>query len=188
MSFQDPESELSRFNRGEMDDGLHAWTAEVLAAASEVRLRSGGTFDAGCTGRGTDLSGIAKGFAVDRAVDDLKLAGVERGIVNAGDDLAVFGDSDVEVGVRDPANPTRVAALVRLCNEALCSSGRAIDPRTRLPVPGNDGASVRAPTCTIADALTKVVGVQDASSLPLLRSFGAAALLFCDGRMVSLET
>jgi FAD:protein FMN transferase len=38
-----------------------------------------------------DLGGIAKGFAVDRAVDALKENGVENGIVNAGGDLRVFG-------------------------------------------------------------------------------------------------
>jgi len=187
MSFQDPASELSRLNRGADTDTPHAWTAEVLAAASNLYERSAGAFDATCAGNGIDLSGIAKGFAVDRAIDALKTAGVERGVVNAGGDLAVFGDADIEVGVRDPADRSRLIAVVRLRNEAFASSGRAIDPRTRQLVPGNDGASVRAPTCMIADALTKAVGVNGEAALPLLRSFGAAALLFRDGRMVLLE-
>src|SRR3954451_11604778 len=38
-----------------------------------------------------DLGGIAKGFAVDRAIDALPCHGVREGIVNAGGDLAVFG-------------------------------------------------------------------------------------------------
>jgi thiamine biosynthesis lipoprotein ApbE len=38
-----------------------------------------------------DLGGIAKGFAVDRAVKALKCAGLASGVVNAGGDLRVFG-------------------------------------------------------------------------------------------------
>jgi thiamine biosynthesis lipoprotein len=37
-----------------------------------------------------DLGGIAKGFAVDRAVDALKENGIECGLVNAGGDLRTF--------------------------------------------------------------------------------------------------
>ena len=40
-------------------------------------------------GIGIDLGGIAKGFAVDRAVETLKRLGVLGGVVNAGGDLAV---------------------------------------------------------------------------------------------------
>lgn len=188
MSFQDPASELGRFNRGEAIEDLHPWTQAVVAAAADLCARSGGTFDAARgDGGAVDLSGIAKGFAVDRAVDALKAAGVARGIVNAGGDLAVFGDEEVEVGVRDPAQPGRLAALVRLGNEAFASSGKAIDPTTGELTAAIDGASVRAPTCMMADALTKVVGVSGEAALPLLREFGAAALLFRQGRMVPLE-
>ncbi len=186
MSFQERESELSRYNRGQRC-GLHPWTEDVLAVAANLRRRSAGAFDAGCGGLGTDLSGIAKGFAVDRAVDVLKSAGMSRGIVNAGGDLAVFGDEAVEVGVRDPADRARLAAMVALSDEAFASSGRMLDPATRRPATTCDGASVRAPSCMIADALTKVVGVAGETARPLLRELGASALLFRDGRMVTLE-
>ena len=186
MSFQEPDSELSRHNRGAAASGLHPWTQQVLAAAADLGARSDGAFDAACVGGGIDLSGIAKGFAVDRAVDALKSAGVARGIVNAGGDLAVFGDHEVPVGVRDPAEPRRLAAIVRLGNTAFASSAQPLDPATRRPVPGCAGASVRATSCMIADALTKVVGVSGEVAVPLLREMGAVALLFRDGRMVTL--
>jgi thiamine biosynthesis lipoprotein len=184
MSFQEPESELSRHNRGMATADLHPWTQQVLAAAADLRVRSGGAFDAACGGN-IDLSGIAKGFAVDRAVDALKAAGVTRGFVDAGGDLAVFGDHEVSVGVRDPAEPRRLSAIVRLGNAAFASSGRPFDPATRRPADCS-GASVRAPSCMIADALTKVVGVAGEAAEPLLREQGAAALLFRAGRMVTL--
>src|SRR5439155_26639499 len=42
-----------------------------------------------------DFDGIAKGYAVDCAVDVLRNAGVEQAVVNAGGDLRVYGP-DVE--------------------------------------------------------------------------------------------
>jgi thiamine biosynthesis lipoprotein len=186
MSFQEPESELSRLNRRAQNADFHPWTRKVLAAAAELKACSDGTFDPRRAG-GIDLGGIAKGFAVDRAVEILKAAGVECGVVNAGGDLLVFGNEERQIGVRDPADPARLLALVTLNNQAFASSGRAVDPATGNPVRGNDGASVRAPSCMIADALTKVVGVAEERALPLLRRFAADALLFRGGRMVVLE-
>jgi thiamine biosynthesis lipoprotein len=187
MSFQEPGSELSWLNRegsGIIAD-LHPWSAQVLAAATEIREMSQGVFDAAIGGR-VDLSGIAKGFAVDRAVEALRAAGVGQGIVNAGGDLAVFGEDARQVAVRDPIDRSRIAATATLRDEALASSGRAIDPRTRRLVEAIAGASVRAPSCMIADALTKVVGVLGEAAIPVLRHYGASAVLFQGGSVVRL--
>jgi thiamine biosynthesis lipoprotein len=181
MSFQEPGSELSRLNRqgASVVAGLHPWTRRVLAAAAELRARSAGAFDTtAATGGPIDLSGIAKGFAVDRAAETLRASGVDSGIVNAGGDLAVFGPEAREIAVRDPDDPSRIAATVTLRDAALASSGRAIDPRTGRPVETIVGASVSAASCMIADALTKVVGVMGAGATPLLRHYRASAMLF----------
>jgi thiamine biosynthesis lipoprotein len=189
MSFQDPASEVSRLNREGLSvaAALHPWTREVIDAALDIRERSNGAFDAtaGAEGR-LDLSGIAKGFAVDRAVDALRAAGVTSGTVNAGGDLAVFGPIDVEVAVRHPVYSTRLAAFVTLRERALASSGRVIDPATGRMASDIEGASVTAPTCMLADALTKVVGVAGQSAVPLLRHYRATALMFCPGQTVQL--
>ena len=52
-----------------------------------------------------------------------------------------------------------------------------IDPRLRQPPRRLAGVSVRAPTCMIADALTKIVMVDPASAPALLRLERAAALI-----------
>jgi FAD:protein FMN transferase len=189
VSFQEPDSELSRLNcqGAAVAATLHPWTRLVLATAAELRERSQGAFDvAAGVGGAIDLSGIAKGFAVDRAVDVLRAGGVPQGVVNAGGDLSVFGQESRQVGVRDPCDPSRLAAVVTLHNEALASSGRAIDPRTRRLVETVAGASVRAPSCMIADALTKVVGVMAEAALPVLHGYGASAILFRNGSAVRL--
>jgi thiamine biosynthesis lipoprotein len=138
-----------------------------------------------------DLGGIAKGYAVDRAVAVLRERGIDQGIVNAGGDLAVFGPRPETIHVRDPREPARALCLVELSNAALATSGArfdpiagpavtasaVIDPRTGAPVASHLGATVRAPTCMLADALTKVVMATGEAAAPLLAAYGASAII-----------
>jgi FAD:protein FMN transferase len=137
-----------------------------------------------------DLGGIAKGYAVDRAAAVLRERGIGQGIVNAGGDLAVFGALTETIHVRDPRDPTRAMCLLDLANAALATSGgcfdpmagsmptgsAVIDPRTAAPVAGIIGTTVRAPSCMLADALTKVVMTMGEAAAPLLAHYGASAL------------
>lgn len=144
-----------------------------------------------------DLGGIAKGFAVDRALDVLREHGVPQGLVNAGGDLAAFGAEPEPVFIRHPLDPDRLVCQVQIANEALASSGgrldlfesssvahhAIIDPRTREPPRAIAGVSVRAPSCLMADALTKVVMIQGEDSIQgedlaaLLDHYRASALV-----------
>jgi thiamine biosynthesis lipoprotein len=136
-----------------------------------------------------DLGGIAKGYAVDRAVAVLRDRGIVQGIVNAGGDLAVFGALAEMIQIRDPRDPARAMCVVEVANAALATSGSrfdpvaaraptasaVIDPRTGAPA-SLLGATVRAPTCMLADALTKIVMATGEAAAPLLASYGASAL------------
>lgn len=138
-----------------------------------------------------DLGGIAKGFAVDRAVETLKCAGVPSGVVNAGGDLRVFGWKSELVHLRHPAEPMRPAGAISLRERALATSGiyftqkrrgRAVissllDGRTRRCSRKLISVSVAAPVCMIADALTKIVFVLGEKSAALLARYHADALL-----------
>lgn len=138
-----------------------------------------------------DLGGIAKGYAVDLAVDALQAAGAGAGCVNAGGDLRVFGDVDFPVLIRDPQMPTRAGRQLQLRAQALATSagyfssrlheGRhttaLLDARNGQPVPAGRSASVMAPSCMLADALTKVVIATADAAHPLLACFGATAFL-----------
>ena len=137
-----------------------------------------------------DLGGIAKGFAVDRAVATLRACGVPQGLVNAGGDIAVFGPEAVAVHVRDPRHPGRTLLHVEIRDEAIASSANAfdrssdtvgmamiIDPGTRRPSTAIHGATVRAPLCVLADALTKLVILAGQSAETLLGKYDASALL-----------
>ena len=137
-----------------------------------------------------DLGGIAKGFAVDRAIEALRRHGIAEGLVNAGGDLSAFGPRVQAVDIRDPRQPDHPMCRVELRNAALASSaGRydpvragdvsgcaVIDPLTAMPVRAILGATVCAPCCVIADALTKVVMNAGEAGAPILTHYGASAL------------
>jgi len=150
-----------------------------------------------------DLGGIAKGFAVDRALDVLRHKGMTQGLVNAGGDLAAFGPQPQTVYIRNPSNPQRLLCSVRVMDGALASSGgridlfqasgiancAIIDPHTQEPVTAAAGATVAAPTCVVADGLTKVVMIQGADATPLLDRYRASAMLvLADGSTCATST
>lgn len=138
-----------------------------------------------------DLGGIAKGFAVDRAVATLCDLGIPGGIVNAGGDLRAFGAQARTVHIRDPRHPSRSVCRIEVTDEALASTARCvdlvggsqsgssavIDPATQRPVGLIDGATVRARSCMVADALTKIVMISGSDAGELLESYQADALL-----------
>ena len=133
-----------------------------------------------------DLGGIAKGFAVDRAVERLRAAGVRNGVVNAGGDLRCFGPRIERVHVRHPADPTVLLPLAELREGAVATSaayftrrrlaGREVSaqvhPRRPRYVP-SDSVSVAAARCITADAWTKVLLLGGARLLGRARRAGA---------------
>jgi thiamine biosynthesis lipoprotein len=191
--------ELGRLPRGQTD----GWPVFGKPAKAEaIELLSGGRVRFARPEVRIDLGGIAKGFAVDRAIDVLRDHGMPRGLVNAGGDLAAFGPHAETVHIRNPRDPSRLMLGLAIENQALASSGHrfdplrsantsgtaTIDPRTGKPVQAIIAATVRAPTCMIADALTKVVMVEAASAGPLLEHYTAGALMvLADGGVQMTE-
>ncbi|MED5621162.1 FAD:protein FMN transferase [Ideonella sp. BN130291] len=111
------------------------------------------------------LDGIAKGFAVDLAVQTLRRCGATSGWVNAGGDLRVFGERSVPVQRRELDDS--LTPLGQLRNAALASSrvGGALDerfPGCIVGAPANapvEVLSVVARSAWRADALTKVAAL-----------------------------
>ncbi|WP_024851810.1 FAD:protein FMN transferase [Hydrogenovibrio kuenenii] len=118
------------------------------------------------------LDGIAKGYAVDKAIETLKIEGIESGWVNAGGDIQVFGHLTLPVALRLPekthAEPQR--PLCELHNQAIASSqagqeidqyypGHIIAPKDRNISPAL--VSVIAHEAWLADGLTKVFALAD---------------------------
>ncbi len=166
---------------------IDAWTHAVLELAHRLHRDSGGVFDP-CRpaqpGRladlellapdavrchapvALDLGGIAKGFAVDRAVDTLQRLGCSSGLVNAGGDVRCFGPTTQRIVVTDDASADR-SLRVALDNNALAVSAPRssrspaehvgyYDGSTAAIVPGRWAAVIAAESAT-ADALCKCV-------------------------------
>lgn len=200
MSRFEPDSDVVRFAAlaaGETMD-VEPETAEVLQAAWVLQVASGGLFDI-TQGRAPqgwhceqrrlhkragaaafDLGGIAKGYAVDRAVQALQHLGCAGGWVNAGGDLRAFGPVQVPVLLRDEEGGG-ARPFAQLGDGALATS--CLGPRRRSQVWAGGGrsvtahVSVAAPSCLWADALTKVVAACGDAQHPLLQAYGAQAWL-----------
>jgi thiamine biosynthesis lipoprotein len=123
------------------------------------------------------LGGIAKGYAVDRAVGILRESGIKGGIVSAGGDLLAFGrkgNGEVwKVGVRNPRDHKKNICVLPVSNLSVATSGdyeryrmidgkrvhHIIDPRTGYPSTGCMSATVVAKGAMTADALATAVFV-----------------------------
>ncbi len=111
-----PESEISRFGRGELHvDDLTSETRAVLARCVELRSITDGAFDIESVpapnGTHLDPSGYVKGWAIERAAAMLEAAGAHVLCINAGGDVAVRGLPGRHVGLEgrhpppEPAKP-----------------------------------------------------------------------------------
>lgn len=161
---------------------VHPWSWEVLRLSRRLWDASAGLFDpclASAPGRMSDLDlldgegvvprkrthidagGIAKGFAVDRAIEILRASGCAAGLVNAGGDLAVFG-AVRRILCRGPAGSHCALELDEAAVATSCTgeSRRPVEHRghyhgidRRRTVSGS--ATVVAGSAAVADALTK---------------------------------
>jgi FAD:protein FMN transferase len=138
-----------------------------------------------------DLGGIAKGYAVDRAIERLGALGTTQGCVNAGGDLRVMGPAVEGVRLRPAAASDGPAAVIQLTNGSLASSSGVGEQRAPERFPGlhvhgahhrrvgsRTFACVIAERCVIADALTKVVLGTRNRGAAILRQYGATAHVF----------
>jgi FAD:protein FMN transferase len=119
-----------------------------------------------------DLGGIAKGYAVDEAVAALQLHNVKAGVINAGGDLRVFGDLKHSVAVRVPSQPNQVLAIATLENLSCATSAMYFAAADTIVGTCDhaqyESVSVIAPSCAVADALTKIVWLRNISSAEVI--------------------
>jgi len=119
-----------------------------------------------------DLGGIAKGFAVDRAVANLVEFGTSSALIDLGGNVFALGlptGSDAwRVGVRDPHDPDRHLATFTMVNRAAATSGayerfveidgrrygHVMNPATGRPAEGLLSATAVCRSATLADGLS----------------------------------
>jgi FAD:protein FMN transferase len=151
----------------------------------------------GCrAGMQVGLGGIAKGWAVDRAVAALRARGLRDFTVQAGGDLYVAGHRQARpwvTGIRDPRGTAdEPFASVEVTDHAFSTSGdyehffvsgarryhHIIDPRTCRPAQASRSVSVFARTATDAEILSKAPFIRGGrEGLALVERAGAAAVI-----------
>lgn len=164
-----PDSAISRLRRGEVAvEDAPPEVAEVLAQCAVARQLSNGWFDPWAMPGGVDPTGYVKGWAAQRALGDLKPAGVRGAIVNAAGDVASAGGMGpgipFRIGITDPLAPDQLATVIELTG-AVATSGcyergpHLIDPFTGRPAVRAASASVTGPDLALADALATALAV-----------------------------
>lgn len=130
----------------------------------------------GKQGMRIDLGGIAKGYALDRAMDALKKAGIDSALIDAGGDVIVSNPpSDkpnwaIQIAALEEGEK---AMLLKASNLSVATSGdqwqfvkiegrrysHIADPKTGMGLTDHSAVSVIAPDAMTADALASAVSV-----------------------------
>jgi FAD:protein FMN transferase len=123
-----------------------------------------------------DLGGIAKGYAVDRAVEILQDSGIASAAVNAGGDMRLLGarpDRPWRIGIQDPRRAGSVLGTLEVHDIAVVTSGdyerafeqngvryhHLFDPGTGHPARRAMSVTVVAQSAVLADALATALFV-----------------------------
>jgi thiamine biosynthesis lipoprotein len=190
------DSEVQRYERGELAPELLSDDfREVMGICSFYEHETGGAFTARIPGRGLDPCAVVKGWAVQRAADFLRAAGVQRFCVNAGGDVVTGGEPEDGrpwlVGVRHPDESGSLCAVIEATGGAVATSAtyergqHIFDGRTGLPASGLVSVTVAADDLTTADATATAAfamgreGIAWAASQP-----GCEVLVVDTGRRV----
>jgi len=145
-------------------------TDKVIVESDRVKLLK--------KGMELDLGGIAKGYAVDKAVSVLRNSGIDNAIVEVGGDLYCLGSGvdskGWKIGIRDPRNDNVIIATITITDKGVATSGNyenyfmhegvrfshIIDPRTGYPVQGSVASvTVVSSECAISDAWATALSV-----------------------------
>lgn len=164
-----PDSEVSRFGRGEvaLDDASQD-LRYVLTRCEQLRRESDGVFDVWHhRGDGRfDPSGYVKGWAVEEAALHLEAAGATAYTINAGGDVIARGESEPglawRVGIRHPDRADALVAVLAVRDLAVATSGtyergeHIHDPRDATTPTDLASLTVVGPSLTLADAYATI--------------------------------
>jgi thiamine biosynthesis lipoprotein len=156
------DSEISRIGRGELTPaGAAPEVRLILDRCAELSEQTDGYFSAFPAGS-LDPSGLVKGWAIEQASDRLLAAGAVNHSVNGGGDVQCAGEAAPgrpwRIGVADPADRSRILAVVAGRDLAVATSGSAergahlLDPHTGAPPTGLASVTVAGSRLATADA------------------------------------
>jgi len=142
----------------------------IILEGNQIRLEK--------KGMQIDLGGIAKGYAVDKAIEALKKNSIKRALVNAGGDLYALGTDRQgekwQIGVQDPREEDKIIDIIKVKDRAVATSGdyrryftlegkrfsHIVNPKTGLTVQDVPmSVTIVGPGATTTDALSTGVFV-----------------------------
>jgi len=168
-------------------------------------LFNAGTVRFSKEGMEIDLSSIAKGYAVDKAIDVLKEEGISNALVDAGGDIYTLGSFSPKgkwrVAIQHPRDKGRIMGVAEISNRAVATSGdyeryftirdksysAIFDPKTGESKDEIISATVIAPDCATADALATASFILGRKAISLVNTLeGVEALLITkEGKIIS---
>lgn len=127
-------------------------------------------------GMSIGLGAIAKGYAVDMAMQAMVNLGVKNAIVKAGGDMRVQGAKDGkpwDIGIKHPRDKKKLLGKLNLSNISISTSGdyeryfikdgvlyhHIMNPKTGYPATGCQSVTILAPDTMTSDALSTAVFV-----------------------------
>ena len=158
-----PDSAVCRFDRGELLlADVSPDLRSIIERCARLRRETGGFYDAYANGP-FDPSALVKGWAVQRAADALRAAGVDNFCINAGGDVVAYGHPapgrNWRVGIRHPHDAQALARVVEADGElavatsALYERGdHIVDPYSGSAPHGVLSVTVAGPDLGTADA------------------------------------
>jgi len=194
-----PDSEVSRFGRGEVHaDAMSTDLREVVAACDAIAAITGGVFDAhrdGCF----DPSAYVKGWSVERAGRLLHADGCGDWTISAGGDVLVASSdpsrSPWRIGVQHPFDRDATAMVLEAHDLAVATSGRyergdhIVDPRTGLPATAAASSTVCGADLGLADAFATaafVLGEEGPAWIAAIPGYECWTVL-ADGRVLATD-
>jgi thiamine biosynthesis lipoprotein len=150
-----------------------------------------------------DLGGIAKGYAVDRAIDIVERCGITQAMISAGGDSRIIGDRGGRpwmLGIKHPRKPEAIALRLPLSESAISTSGdyerffiedgnrvhHIINPQTGRSAKKSWSATVIGASAMTTDALSTTIFILGAvEGLALVESLDGidAIIIDSDGKV-----
>lgn len=145
-----------------------------------------------------DLGGFAKGYAIDRAIEQLRKSGIQNAIINAGGDLRAIGqhgDRPWRIGIRNPREPGILASIEVSGDASVFTSGdyerffetagkryhHIIDPRTGYPASSTAAVTIIHSDAATADAAATALFVAGPDEwLSTARNMGIRYVMLID--------
>lgn len=160
-----PDSEVSKFGRGELDK--KTVSTELRKAIKQCEMwqkRTEGFFSATAAGK-FEPSGYVKGWAIAEAGKAIERAGFKTYCIGAGGDVLArsAGAKAWNIGIQAPGDKNKILNKLSIMNGAVCTSGNyirgqhIINPKTKKPADYYKSVTITGPDIITADVLATAV-------------------------------